>query len=491
MGGRGEPVECRACGRIGLVLRLRDSPREHLLVLVPELNEDDPDRRRLPEQRAESRVRDRIALAVGEDDGDPGHGTRREEAETAEGRERVQRRRAREERRARGRMLDGKRAVERRSEDLLVGAREEVWKDAIRQRSEAHPHIRHGRADLARRGLRAVDALRGVEVRLREHRAGDVEHDEGLGIRAHPLIARPLEDRLGCGEARRAAPAARAASGRRAHVGGFRDAQDVADSPLRRARTSATSGTMTPTASSAPSGVRIVNDIARAASNRCRDRPLRRRSSRFLRRRVLAARTFGELDPARPLECELEVVLRFVVRRVERDRELEVRDGRREERDAILRLRAQAPSPITPSNPAARDLCPRRRSRDERVEPGLGVVAQQGNLGVGHRDRGIVEAREPHRRTARRSARSSSHAEERDPRSDGTTVGAPRARGAGEMRYWTSPCARASGSARCRARGGRARARPRNRAAPRHRARGARRARGGSRYVSVRVTSSW
>ena len=99
-------------------------------------------------------------------------------------------------------MLDGERAVERRSEDLLVGAREEVRKDAIRQRCEAHPHVGHGRADLARRGLRPLDALGRLEGPLSEHRARDVEHDEGLGVGSHCSIARPCEYRLRRGQAK-------------------------------------------------------------------------------------------------------------------------------------------------------------------------------------------------------------------------------------------------------------------------------------------------
>ena len=242
----------------------RDAAREDLLVLVPELDEDDLDRGRTAQETAESCVRDRLALAVRQHDRQPLRRFRGEVAKAAQRRERVQRRRSSRERGAWRRPLDAERALEGRGEDLLIRAREEVRQHAVGERGQTDGYVRERRTQVDGGRLRAVDALRRVETRLREHRAGDVEHDESLRIRANPLISRPLEHRLRCGEAeqgRRPRRGRRAV--RRAHAGwvprhpGCRGRSPPCDGHAR----SATSGTTTPIASSAPSGVRIVNDI--------------------------------------------------------------------------------------------------------------------------------------------------------------------------------------------------------------------------------------
>ena len=166
------------------VLRLGDAAREDALVLVPELDEDDLDRRVAPKEPAEPCVRDGLALAVGEHDREPLLRLRREVAEPAQRRERVQRRRPGRERGARRRPLDADRALEGRREDLLVGAREEVREHAVRERREPDGDVRERRANRRRRRLRALDARRRLGIALREHRAGHVEHDERLGVGA-------------------------------------------------------------------------------------------------------------------------------------------------------------------------------------------------------------------------------------------------------------------------------------------------------------------
>ena len=209
--------------RIGLVLRLRDSPREHLLVLVPELHEDDADRRvRLnsPPSRAfatgslSPSVR---TMATRDVDSARRSGDRGWLASAFSDVAPV-----RNDERGGGCSI-GERAVERRSEDLLVGAREEVREHAIRQRCDARPARRawtRGSRSPRPSPARCVGATRGSAERASSARR---RARRSLGVGSHGSIPGPCEHRLRRSEARASTPPrtspSSGASRRRARLG--------------------------------------------------------------------------------------------------------------------------------------------------------------------------------------------------------------------------------------------------------------------------------
>ena len=250
----------------GDVLRLGHAAREDALVLVPELDEDDLDRRCPPEEAAEACVRDGLALAVRQDDREPLLRPRREVAQTRSVASAFKRRRSGREARAGG---GCSMPIERSSvavEDVLVDAREEVRQHPVRERGHTDGHVGQRRTQRARGILRTLQPLRRAELaparassatrrarRTPRHRFAPAGRASTRG-RAAPLRARAAPRRR---RVRRRV----ATSARRPGSSTPRRSRTLA--ALRDARQrGATSGTRTPTASSAPSGVRIVNDSA-------------------------------------------------------------------------------------------------------------------------------------------------------------------------------------------------------------------------------------
>ncbi len=159
--------------------------------------------------------------------------------------------------------------------------------------------IAERRADRGGHGLGALDAHRRIDVALGEHRPRHVEDDERLCVGAQTPVVRPLEDGLRRREtekrgAERRALRAAAASARRR--GGATPRWSRTRPAFRRARSIATSGTTSPTARSAPSGVRIVSDMSRERARR------RRRSASGAKARPCSCRSAssaGDFAPRR------------------------------------------------------------------------------------------------------------------------------------------------------------------------------------------------
>jgi hypothetical protein len=103
------------------------------------------------------------------------------------------------ERRARRRLLDAQRTIDRRVEDLPIGAREQVRQGPVGDRRDAESDLGKGGAQRLREALRAVDSPR-ARLAAREHGARHVDDHERLGVRSLPQRACSLDDRLGSGE---------------------------------------------------------------------------------------------------------------------------------------------------------------------------------------------------------------------------------------------------------------------------------------------------
>ena len=254
----------RARARIGAVLRLGIGSVEDALGSVPDVQEDRLDARWAPERGSDLRAGDRHALAVGDHEQQPRARGRREEAAADDVLERLEPRRGRAERALRRRPVDPDRAAQRRHEDVVVDAREEVRQHPVGEGRRARPErrrTRRGSAARRRSRARSGSASRG--------RSGPASSETCRSRRTPPRPTAPCaRTSIPAGVARPRARAARprrvtATSGRR-RASAPAPAARSPGAPRRRGGVRARappSGSTTARASSAPSGVSSVKLI--------------------------------------------------------------------------------------------------------------------------------------------------------------------------------------------------------------------------------------
>ena len=183
---------------------------------------------------------------------------RREIAAADDALERLEPRRGRDERALRRRPIDPDRTPQRRDEDILVDAREEMRQDAIGEGGDPDRHVLEGVAE-AKRGAvgahvpdRRARALRAPASNVRCQARRWPPHPSAPC--APTSIRRAAAQRRAPGADPQRASAA--TGRRRASAAGSGSPMTLRTTPpRRRTRTSATSGNTTARARSAPSGV--------------------------------------------------------------------------------------------------------------------------------------------------------------------------------------------------------------------------------------------
>ena len=100
----------------------------------------------------------------------------------------------------RRRALDAVRLPEDDREVAAIRRREEVRKQPVRQRADAHRHLRDGIAEVLGERERTLEATLTVHRPRCQHRPGVVDRDHDLGVGPHALLVLTLNRRLSRGK---------------------------------------------------------------------------------------------------------------------------------------------------------------------------------------------------------------------------------------------------------------------------------------------------